>query len=567
MPAMPEGIAKAARGPASLLVVNGRVFRPTRPGGPRALGSDVGPRPDGAPTAVAVAGEEIAAVGTDEELATWRGDDTEVIDARGGLVTAGFDDAHIHFRMGALSLVGAELNACRTVDEMLRTIRDYAAANPGRSWIMGRGWFYAPFGDSLPTKHLLDRAVPDRPAFMDCYDGHTGWANTKALEAAGITRDTPDPPGGVIVRDASGEPTGALKEKATEVVESKAPQPSEDEKLDALREACRRYAAMGMTSGQDAWSDPEEFGLYDRLLEDGPMSARMRLAMMMDPRLSARDWEDRLAGYEEAAFPRRHDRWLAGGILKGFVDGVVESQTAYMLEPYVGSQSRGLPNWSDESLASAVAIAHRRGWQIELHAIGDAGVRQALDAYEALGPGQAAERRNRIEHIETIHPDDIPRFGRLGVIASMQPYHADPTPSEVTVFVDLIGPERERTAWPWRSIVANGGVLALGSDWPVVPFDPFLALNNGVNRQTPEGVPEGGWLPGERLELPDALSAYAWGGAYAAGAESWRGSLEPGMAADIAALDRDLLAEDRHAIIGTAVTLTVAGGRIVHRRI
>jgi hypothetical protein len=428
---------------------------------------------------------------------------------------------------------------------------------------MGRGWFYAPFGDGLPTKETLDRAVPDRPAFMDCYDGHTGWANSRALKAAGIGRETPDPTGGLIVRDPdTGEPTGALKEEAAmALVERIAPQPSDEEKLDALVEASHRYAACGLTAAQDAWSTPEEFGLYERLQARGPLDARFRLALRMEPRLEPAAWERTLEEYEAVAFPRRDDPWLIGGIVKGFVDGVVEARTAAMLEPYEDG-GQGLPNWNRDELCEAVAVAHRRGWQVELHAIGDGGVRMALDAYEALGPSAAA-RRHRIEHIETIDPADIPRFGRLGVVASMQPLHADPAPAELGLFVGAIGARRERTAWPWRSIERAGGVVAFGSDWPVVPFDPFLHLHSAVNRQTADGFPMGGWIPEERLSLPDALSAYTLGGAYAAHADR-RGVITPTGWADLAILDRDLLAEGAAAILGTRVRVTIVAGRIVH---
>jgi predicted amidohydrolase YtcJ len=549
-----------------LLVLNGRVFRPGRTGSSRPIGSSPGPAPEGAPTAVAVVGERIAAVGTDADIIRDWGDGAEPIDARGGLITAGLEDAHIHFRMGAMSLVGADLSGAASVEELIERVRAYAARNPDRDWIMGRGWTYGPFGDRLPTRDELDRAVPDRPAFMDCFDGHTGWANSRALAAAGIDRDTPDPPGGVIVRDPStGEPTGALKEMAAELVEAASPQPSEDEKLDALVEASRLYAAAGLTSAQDAWSSPEEFRLYERLQERGPLTARMRLALQMEPRLDPAEWDRRLAGWEESTFPWRTDPWIRGGIVKGFVDGVVESRTAYMLGPYEGDTSRGLPNWSDEELREAVAIAHRRGWQVELHAIGDAGVRQALDAYEALGPGQAAERRHRIEHIETIDPADIPRFARLGVVASMQPHHMDPQPADLAVFTGNIGPERARTAFPWASIVRSGAVLALGSDWPVVRFDPSLALHAATTRQTADGWPEGGWQPQERIGIAEALDAYSWGGAYAAHAEEERGRVEPGALADLTVFDRDLLTEGPGATPGVRAMLTLVGGQAVHR--
>ncbi|MDQ3870446.1 MAG: amidohydrolase [Chloroflexota bacterium] len=527
------------------------------------------PPPEEAPTAVAVVGERIAAVGTDQELAVWRGPHTELVDARGGLVTAGFDDAHIHFQSGAVALLGVQLARGASLEQIQTQIRGYADERRERSWIVGRGWFYAAFPGGLPTRAQLDAVVPDRPALIDSFDSHNGWANSRALEVAGITRETPDPVGGVIVRDPStGEPTGALKEQpATDLVRRHAPEPTEDEKLAALRGACRLYAEQGLTSAQDAWAEPEDFELFSRLHGEGTPTARIRLALKMEPGQSERDWEGRLAEYEERAFPRRGDRWLRGGILKGFADGVVESGTAYLLEPYDNREGRGLPNWSDEELRSAVAIAHRRGWQVEVHAIGDGAVRQVLDAYESLGPGEAGARRHRVEHIETIDASDLPRFGQLGVVASMQPYHADPDPVELALWSEAIGQQRARRGWPWKTIQAHGGRLCFGSDWPVRPFEPFPGLNAAVTRATADGEPHGGWLPHERLDLSDALAAYTWGSAYAAHDESRRAVVAPGYLADLAVLDRDLLREGPGAILGTRVLMTVVGGRVVHRLI
>jgi predicted amidohydrolase YtcJ len=527
-----------------------------------------GPPAPGTPSAVAMTGERIAAVGTDDELRGLRGPNTEVIDARGGLVLPGFDDAHIHFKMGAMSLVGVQLSRDASLEQMQAEIRRYAAEHPDRAWIMGRGWHYNAFDGGMPTREQLDQAVADRPALMDSFDGHSGWANTRALEIAGVTRDTPDPPRGEIVRDPSGEPTGAFKEdSATELVDRHAPLPSIDEQMAALRAALRMYAEHGLTSAQDAWSYPDDFAPYARLAENGELTARFRLALMLDPELDREGWEQRLDEYETVAFPRRGDPWLAGGILKGFSDGVVETGTAYLIEPYADRPGRGAANWSDDHLADTVAIAHRRGWQVELHAIGDGAVRQVLDAYEALGDGEARARRHRIEHIETIDAADLPRLGALGVVASMQPYHSDPVPQELALWSAALGDDRAGRGWPIASLRAGGAVVAFGSDWFVRPFEPFLALHAAVNRTTADGEPAGGWLPHERIGIAEALTAYTWGSAYAAHEESRRGRITAGHFADLCVLDRDLLAEGPSAILGTRVMLTVVGGRVVHRTI
>jgi predicted amidohydrolase YtcJ len=530
---------------------------------------------DGA-DAVRVRDGRIAAVGRGADV----GHAAETVDARGGLVMPGFDDAHLHLLSGARSMGRAQLYPLQSVGAVLDAIRAHAAGQQDAPWVLGRGWLYAPFPGGLPTAALLDQAVADRPAWMDCYDGHTGWGNTAALRLAGIDRTTPDPPNGVIVRDADGNPTGAFKEDAQRLVERHIPAPAEHEDREAVRRAQAAMHALGLTAAQDAWLEPDELASWQRVHDAGELDVRFRGALIMEPGQTSAEWRDRLDAYEAQAFPLRGGERLDAGILKGFVDGVIEARTASMLEPYEGDAGRGLPAWEPGVLDAFVAEADRRGWQVELHAIGDRGVRLALDAFEhaarvngpwagdprgeGAAPGTHA-RRHRVEHIETIDPADIGRFAALGVVASMQPYHGDPSPNQIDVWAGNIGPERAGRAWAWRSIHDTGATLAFGSDWPVVPFDPFIALNNAVYRQTTEGEPAGGWLPAERLPLERALVAYTAGSAFAAFADHRRGRIMPGMDADLVVLDRDLLAAGPSAIIGTGVRLTVLGGRVVHR--
>ena len=541
-----------------LTIVNGNVF-----GSPGA-------------TAIRVERGRIAAVGSQADVERAG----ETIDARGGLILPGFDDAHIHLQSGARQLADAQLYPLQTVEAVQAAIAAHASAHPGRAWVLGRGWLYAPFPGGLPARELLDVIVPDRPAWMGCYDGHTGWANSAALRLAGITGETPDPPNGVVVKDSDGQPTGVLKEEAQFLVERFIPVPSEADDRASVRRAIAGLHAMGITATQDAWLEPDELSFWIRVHADGGLALRFRGALIMTPNQTLAEWRDRLDAYEALAFPLRGGDHLDAGILKTFVDGVVEAKTASMLAAYVDDTSEGLPAWEPADLDAFTAEADRRGWQVEAHAIGDRGVRLALDAFEhaaaANGPwtgdphgvGAARgthERRHRVEHIETVDPADIPRFAQLGVVASMQPYHGDPSPNQISVWAGNIGPERASRAWAWRSIRKAGGRLAFGSDWPVVPYDPFIALNNAVNRQTTDGQPAGGWLPGERLTIADALEAYTAGSAFAAHADSRRGRVAPGMDADVVVLDRDLLAAGPSAIIGTSVRLTVLGGRIVHR--
>jgi predicted amidohydrolase YtcJ len=531
-------------------------------------------------TAVRIAGGRITHVGAGADVRAAGDGAGEVIDARGGLILPGFDDAHIHLRGGARQLDHAQLYPLQTVEAVQAAIAAHAAVAAPRGWVLGRGWLYAPFPGGLPTRELLDAVVPDRPAWMGCYDGHTGWANSAALRIAGITRETPDPPNGIVVKGPDGEPTGALKEEAQILVERFIPVPSEDDDRASVRRAIAGLHAMGITATQDAWLEPEELSFWIRVHAEGDLALRFRGALIMTPNQTLAEWRDRLDAYEALAFPLRGGDHLDAGILKTFVDGVIEAKTASMLAPYEGDATAGLPAWEPARLAAFTAEADRRGWQVEAHAIGDRGVRLALDAFEqaasANGPwtgdprGAGAtpgshERRHRVEHIETIDKADIPRFGALGVVASMQPYHGDPSPNQISVWAGNIGPERASHAWAWRSLRDAGARLAFGSDWPVVPYDPFIALNNAVNRQTTDGQPADGWLPGERLSVTDALEAYTAGSAYAAHADHRRGRVAPGLDADVLVLDRDLLAAGASAIIGTSVRLTVLGGRIVHR--
>ena len=287
-----------------------------------------------------------------------------------------------------------------------------------------------------------------------------------------------------------------------------------------------------------------------------------------DPGGTLAAWRDTLAAYEGLVGDLRGGEWLDAGILKGYADGVIESRTAAMLAPYEADTSTGRPEWDPDDLDAHVAAADAAGWQVEIHAIGDAGIRMALDAFGRATATNAAdrrERRHRVEHIEAVAAADIPRFGREGVVASMQPYHADPSPNQIDLWAGAIGGERANRAWAWASIRRHRGVIALGSDWPVVPFDPFLALNSAVNRQTVDGRPPAGWLASEKLSLSQALAAYGHGSAFAAFAERRRGTLRVGADADIAVLDRDILALGPSAIIGTSVALTVVGGEIVHQ--
>ena len=475
----------------------------------------------------------------------------------------------MHFLHGARQLANLDLSDAEDLDVLLDRIARFAADHREHDWIVGHGWFYAVFPGGMPHRHLLDRIVPDRPVVLEAYDSHTSWVNTSALHRLAITRTSPDPPRGEIDRDSDGEATGILKEGAMDLVSRALPEPTPDQDLASLVEAVRLAHRRGITSVQDAGASREQFALFRKLQESGKAMVRIRLATRLEPGRSMSDVEKQLVDDRAAVETWGIDHWVSGGIVKAFADGVIESGTAAMLAPYEGmtaSQSGALghPYWDWNELAEAVALADAWGWQVQIHAIGDGAVRAVLDAYaHAATVNPPWDRRHRIEHIETVDARDIPRFGQQQVTASMQPYHADPHPPELELYTSKIGADRASRGWPWASIRRAGGRLAFGSDWPVVSSDPLLGLNSAVNRTTRDGRPSGGWLPWERLSLGEALAAYTTGAAFAERADSPKGSLLPGMLADIVILDADLTSMPTAEIVNAKVQATICGGRPV----
>ena len=514
--------------------------------------------------AVAIRSGKIVSVGDDAEIAKLRGPATRVIDAGGKLVLPGFVDCHIHFLEGSISLGQANLESSKNPADIQRILREYAAKHPGDGWILGAGWNYAMFGEeNLPHKKYLDELFPNRPVFLVGYDGHTSWANSKALSLAGISKDTPNPANGAIVRDPkTGEPTGALKESASKLVGKLIPQPTRAEKLAALRAGIRWANENGLTRVHSAGGDFEEFALYDELRRNNELTLRMYIAYFLDPPELRPTDIDAI----EAARKKYTGDLLSGGAVKMMIDGVVESHTAAMLEPYTDDPStKGKLFWDPDKYKAAVAELDKRGLQLFTHAIGDYAVRTALDAYEnAENVNHTQDRRPRIEHIETVTAADIPRFGKLGVIASMQPLHAYPDEDTLRVWAGNVGPDRASRAWVWSSIAKSGGHLAFGSDWNVVTLNPWEGLQMAVTRQTTEGKPEGGWMPQYCVTLEQAVEAYTLGAAYAGRREDMEGSIEPGKLADLVIVSQNIFEIDSHTIAKTKVVKTIVGGRVVY---
>lgn len=545
--------------PADTIIINARVYTAAR--GPSTWAE-----------AIALKGDKIVSVGTATQINHFRGPHTMVIDGGGRLVVPGFTDCHIHFLDGALSLEQIQLEGTKDVAEIQQRVKAYAGAHPDKPWILGRGWSYPVFGKfGLPDKRMLDEIVPDRPVYLEGFDGHTWWANSKALQMAGITKQTPDPPGGSIVHDPkTGDPTGAIKEDSADALMRRViPPPSQEEKLKALRAGLKEANRVGLVRVHSAGgvsvnsSDLSNVDLLEQLRQSGELTLRFYLAYRVNPPIVTRKQVQEI----EQVRRRYHDDWISAGAVKFFMDGVIETHTAAMLQPYSDDPSlSGELLWEPEKYQQAVTELDRMGIQVFTHAIGDRAIRTALDGYEsAAKTNRSHDARHRIEHIEAVSAVDIPRFGKLGVIASMQPLHAYPDDDTLKLWAGNVGPERAQRAWAWNSIQKQGGHLAFGSDWPVVTMNPWRGLQNAVTRQTPEGDPPGGFVPQERISLQDAIEGYTIGAAYAGHRERTEGSLEPGKLADLIVLNQDLFKIEPNEIGKTEVLLTVVGGKVVYQ--
>ena len=536
-------------GPIDLIVLNGNVYLADAAGG--------------FAEAVAVQGNRILRVGTNQDIERLRQEGTRVVDAKGGAVVPGLNDSHVHFLSGGLALDQVSLLDAETFEQIQDKIESFAAANPDRPWVLGRGWYYAPFPNAMPTRQQLDAIVPDRPAHMGCYDGHTSWVNSKALELAGITRDTPDPEGGVVDKDPkTGEPTGILKESAQRLVREILPDVTREDRLRAIRAGIQEAQRFGVTSFQNADGDRETLELYDQIRNEGELKIRVSMALSIPT-----DFNEEHANNFEELRERFSDDLLKTCAVKLFADGVIESHTAVMLEPYANKPTTGVPDWTAEEMNRIVEMMDGRGWQILIHGIGDGGVRMALDAYEhaaRVNPAPARGRRHRIEHAETIDAADVARFGELGVIAAMQPYHANPSPNQLEVWAGNIGPDRASRAWVWKSVKDAGGRIAFGSDWPVVSIDPRIGINMALNRTTPDGQPPGGWLPEQKLPLTEVIDAYTRDAAYASFDEQIKGSLEPGMLADMVIFSDDIFSLPPEKVLDAVVSVTIFNGEVVY---
>jgi len=510
--------------------------------------------------AVAARGENIVAVGTSAEVSELIDTDTEVIDADGAMLVPGFIDAHVHFLDGGSTLASVQLRDAASPQAFTQRVADFARnAEPGE-WITGGTWDHTNWGGELPHRDWIDSVTPKNPVWVMRLDGHMGVANSLALQMAGVDADTPDIEGGEIVRDADGKPTGVLKDNAMGMVLDAMPAPT-DRQLDDFLDAAMTYVAVnGVTSVHDMFD--VTFDSWRALETYQRAYANNRLITRVYAVAPLVDWE-RLSNY--IAENGRGDEWLKVGGVKGFMDGSLGSHTAAFLESYTDTPGdSGFMLASLDDLHTWIAGADAAGLQLNVHAIGDKAIRDLLDIYydvaQANGP---KDRRFRMEHAQHIHPDDIQRFAIQDVIASMQPYHAidDGRWAE-----DVIGAERINTTYAFESLIDSGAHVAFGSDWYVAPASPLQGIYAAVTRRTLDDENPGGWVPQQKISVEQALRAYTYEGAYASAEEDRKGTLKPGMLADMVLIDRDLTRIEPQEIRDAVILKTIVGGKIIFSR-
>ncbi|WP_406499979.1 amidohydrolase [Streptomyces sp. NBC_00846] len=526
-------------------------------------------------TAVAVADGRITAVGSDTEVRAVAGQAAETVDLAGRSVVPGLQDAHIHPVWGAMEALRCDLTGAADAAQCTALVREYAAADPGRPWILGGGWGMDCFPGGWPTKELLDAVVPDRPVFLPNADHHSAWVNSVALERAGIDASTPDPAAGRIERDAAGRPTGVLHEAAMDLVARVMPESTPQEQRAALRHAQEHLFRYGITGWQDAivgayGGAGDTLAAYRRADAEGLLKARVTGALWWDRDRGPEQLDDLLARRGE------HGRRFRAGTVKVMQDGVLETGTGALLEPYLdqcgcATGNLGHSNVPAELLTEAVTRLDAAGFQVHFHAIGDRAVRECLDAVAAASRANGVrDRRHHIAHVQLVDDADIGRFAELGVAANIQSLWATHHPQTDELVDPLLGEERARRQYPFRRLLDSGARLAGGSDWPVTTADPWQAMHVAVHRTEPPGSAHAHWPgsdrpygPEQRLRLTDILRAYTAGSAWVNGNDDETGCLREGMAADLAVLDRDLFAPGT-PVAGTRAVLTLVAGEAVH---
>ncbi|MCC5946870.1 MAG: amidohydrolase [Nitriliruptoraceae bacterium] len=539
-------------------------------------------RPGAAPVhALAVRDGGIVALGDDARAL--RGRRTEVVDLRGGSLLPGFRDGHLHPLAGGTESLDCDLVDSADVDEVLRRLAAHAAARPDDPWILGYGYPPEILPGGVGRAALLDRVVADRPCALWSSDHHMVWCNSRALQVAGIDAASPEPPRGTIVRDEQGVPVGTLLEEAERLLEPSMPPRDDAKEARGFRVGLERMASAGLVFGQDAWTDPGRYGSYARVADEGALTADIDLAFKVEPD----GWREQLDAFIEtrrraaAEVDRRRADGVPGGALtattvKFFVDGVIEGGTAHLLEPYepgwgaghldpACGHDHGIANWTVEAFVEAAAACDAAGFQLHCHAIGDAAIRRTLDVVEAVAARNGPrDRRATIAHTHLVHPDDVPRFAALGVVANLEPLWAQRNVIMTDLTEPRLGPARSRWQYPIASLLRAGAPVSFGSDWPVSSHEPLHGIEVAVTRRTADGQPPQGWLPDERITLEQAIDAYTRGSAFQAGHDRDRGTLAVGQRADLVALQADLDAVTPDELGHVPVTGTWVAGRRVY---
>lgn len=505
--------------------------------------------------ALVIDGETLATVGSDEDAR--RANAAQVIDAGGRLVVPGFTDAHVHFLSGGFNLASVQLRDARTREDFAARIEAFAATVPAGTWITGGDWDHSLWGGELPTRGWIDSVTPDHPVWVNRLDGHMSLANGVALKLAGITRATRDVPGGAIIRDRKGEPTGVLKDNAMSLVDAVVPAASAEMNDRALAAAMKHVSAQGVTT-------VHHMGTFGDLETFARAAQARRLTTRIYAVTPLAEWERLRAAVAARTYggaDGRGDEWLRVGGLKGFMDGSLGSHTAAFEEPFADApKDRGLLLNPPQDMYQWISGADQAGLHVMVHAIGDRAITLLLDIYERVGKEDGArDRRFRIEHAQHPHASDIARFAQLDVIASMQPYHA----IDDGRWAEQVIGKRIATTYAFRSLLDAKARLAFGSDWSVAPATPLEGIYAAVTRRTIDDRNPGGWVPAQKITVEEALRAYTTGGAYASFDESRKGSLSAGKLADLVMLDRDLFRIPPKQIREVKVVATVVGGKLV----
>ena len=522
--------------------------------------------------ALAVSGDQIVAVGSDRDIKALATGDTAVVDLRGCLVVPGFQDSHLHFPGRSVNEI--DLHGVETLKDFQQRLSDFAKAHPSLPWITGHGWGYSAFPNQTVDKKYIDAVISDRPVYLLERDGHMGFGNSKAVQIAGVTSTTPDPPNGRIMKSDRGEPTGEFKEMAQDLIFSKMPPRTMEDQYESLLQHMDEAAAAGLTAVQDAYTNLDTLPTFERAAAANRLKLRFRFAPPLLPTVGdaappKHKLEKPLTDADLETYKKLRETFQ-GPLLKliavkGVLDGTVDARTAAMFDPYVGGGT-GIPFWEQDDLNKTVALYDKEGFQVMLHAIGDKAINMALNAFEyAAKTNGTTGRRHRVEHGEVPLLSDLPRFKQLGVIASTQAMFANPDATVLENFAPLLGPERASHADSFKIYDDAGVMQAFGSDWGVFPFEPLPAIYCAVTRMTPDGTPAGGWYPAGRISVEAALRHFTRDGAYATFDENVRGSLSPGKLADFVVLSKDILTIPPAEILTTKVLLTVMGGKDTFR--